>query len=98
MESIFETKEEYLAFIKAWKATVNSEKKTALTIEHFILYRMFKGRDWKVVLSETSRKETIAKATNIAEKRDARYLSLWPFGGLVTPEMAIQARANMETI
>lgn len=95
MKSIFETKEQYLEFIKNWKLACNTEGSDKLELQHFILYRMLKGKNWRACLSESSREDTIANARYWAESCDPKYLSLWPFVG-ITSDMILKARENME--
>jgi len=42
----FQDKSQYENFIGSWKTATNSEMKHRLTVEHFVLYKMFKGQDW----------------------------------------------------
>ena len=95
MESIFETREEYFAFVKAWQTTYNSEKREALGLQHYLLYRLLKGKDPKACLAESSSDYTKKLANYWLSKCKPEHLSLWPFGELVTPEMVLKARANM---
>lgn len=92
MESIFETKEQYLEFIKNWKEACNNEDGYKLEFEHFILYRMFKGKDWNKCIAESSKDETKDNGLYIATEKKYKYLSLWPFGNTITEEMLDKAR------
>jgi hypothetical protein len=95
MESIFETREEYFAFVKAWKTTYNSEDRSQLTFQHYLLYRLFKGKDPEACIAKTSSQFTKQRAKHWLEKCKPENLSLWPFGGSITPEMATKARVIM---
>jgi hypothetical protein len=98
MKSVFETREQYFEFIKNWKLATNDKEGPKLSFEHFIIYRMLKGKDWKVCLASTSSDNTKAAAEYIAYKKSYKYLSLWPFGA-ISEEQIINARANaMENI
>lgn len=96
MESIFESKEQYLEFIKEWKRSVNDTPEgLKLTFEHFILYAILKGRDYKKCISPTSSDSTIDLAEYIAKSKDFKYLDLWPFGE-ITNQMVFEARQRLE--
>lgn len=95
-KSIFESKEQYNQFIQQWKSVTNSEQRLNLTLEHFILYRLLKGLDWKKCIASTSSDDTMSRAEHAAVTCKAEYLSLWPFGETITPEMVNQARSLFE--
>ena len=98
MESVFETKEQYLEFVDAWKQVVNDEdQRKELTLEHFILYAMLKRKDIMKCLSPSSKDSTLADVEYWTKDADVKYLSLWPFGNTVTPEMLGKARAMRES-
>lgn len=92
MESIFETKEQYFEFIKQWKQSANADDDSKLTLQHFILYALLKGRNWRKALAESSKEETLDNARYWAEECDPKHLSLWPFGDLITAEQIKKAR------
>lgn len=93
MESAFETKEQYFEFVKQWRKSANSEGDDKLTLQHFVLYALLRGRDINKCLSATSSDSTIADVKYWSEEADPKYLSLWPFGGLITAEQILKARA-----
>jgi len=96
MESVFESKEQYLEFIKTWKEATNDIELYKPTFQDFIIYRILKGKDWRVCLSESSRDETKAEAEYIAYKKDPKWIAKhYPFSN-ITSEMLESARANME--
>lgn len=96
MESVFETKEQYFEFINNWKEITNSEQKSELTLQHFILYRMLRRKDWTKCLSESSKEQTLEDAKNWATSMNPAYLSLWPFKG-VTASMITKLREQKES-
>lgn len=95
MESIFESKEQYLEFIKNWKKACNDKEGPKLTFEHFILYAMLRGRDYKKCISPSSSDSTIDLAEYIAKGKDFKYLSLWPFGD-ISSQLIFEARQRLE--
>lgn len=98
MESAFETKEQYLEFIKQWKQVVNDvDQRKQLTLQHFLLYAMLRRRDVMKCLSPSSKDSTLADVEYWVKDADPKYLSLWPFGDSVTPEMIGKARAITES-
>lgn len=80
MESLFNSKEEFLAMRDVWKKVTNSEDRTELELIHFCLYAILRNKDWRKCLSPNSKDETIADIEWKLFKSD--YVSLWPFGGL----------------
>ena len=98
MSSLFESKEKYLEFKTNWKKVTNDAEGPKLTLEHFILYQMIRGKNWKTCLAPTSKESTIDSATYTAEKCNPKYLSLWPFGDTISESMIIEARNRMENI
>lgn len=97
MESVFETKEQYLEFIKQWKhVTNNPDEHKQLTLQHFILYALLRGKDITKCLSPSSKESTFEDVKYWTEKADPKYLSLWPFGNSITHEMIVKARAIRE--
>lgn len=93
-KSIFESKEQYLTFIENWKKAANDKEGDKLTFQHFILYALLRGKDWKKCLSEHSTEDTKYLAAEYAETMPYKYLSLWPFGGTITESMLEAARGN----
>lgn len=91
--SIFETKEQYFELVKQWKQSANAEEGPKLTLQHFIVYALLRGCNWRKSLADSSKEETLLNARYWAEDCDPKYLSLWPFGSLITPEMIIKVRA-----
>jgi hypothetical protein len=93
MESIFETKEQYFEFIKQWRLACNQEDAAKLTLQNFILYAMFRGRDYKKCISPSSKDDTLANAEYWTKECNPKYLDLSPFGNTITIEMIEKARA-----
>lgn len=96
MESIFETKEQYLEFKKNWKKATNDKEGTKLEFQHFILYAILKSKDYTRCIADTSTDKTKELADYITKESKYKYLSLWPFGDTITEEMLLQARERLE--
>ena len=61
MENIFETKEDYLKFRKAWSDIYNSDERKVLELEHYVMYAFICNKDWNKCLSETTKRETLTR-------------------------------------
>lgn len=79
-KSIFESKEQYLEFVANWKRIFNSEDKKELEFQHYLLYAILRGKDYKKCIAETSKDETKELAEHIVWK--SQYSSIWPFVGV----------------
>ena len=105
---IFETKEQYLNTIKAWKDSCK-DKDIQFTAEHFALYAIIRGKDPKACFAspekQSKRKLTCQGKTgmetyNLAMHRikegyrDAEILA--PFNGKLSVLHLIKMRAAME--
>lgn len=97
MESVFESKEQYFEFVKNWRAACNNPEGDKLSFEHFILYAILRERNYKQCLSPDSSDSTIDLAEYIAKEKYFKYLSLWPFGKIVTEQMLFQVRQKLES-
>lgn len=92
MESIFESKEQFLEMRKQWKATCNdSELRKQLGKEDMALYAVLRRRDWRKCFASNSSDATISEIEFALKK--SSYLNLWPYGETVTKEMIDHLRA-----
>ena len=97
-KSLFRDKEHYLKFIAAFKKSAQEKN---LTTEHFMLYAMFRNRDWRKGFTPCTRKTKLANGrkphdTMIAKYESLRFMlsrpafftsTLKPFSETITPEM-----------
>ena len=105
---IFESKEQYLTAIQAWKDSCK-DKDIQFTAEHFALYAIIRGKDPKACFAtpeQQSKKKLKCQAKtgnetyNLAMKRitegymDAQILE--PFQGTLTVPQLIKMREEME--
>lgn len=92
MESIFESKEQYLEMRKQWKDTCNdSDLRKDLTKEDMALYAILRRRDWRKCFAPNSSEQTISEIEYYLLK--SSYCSLWMYGGTVTKEMIDHLRS-----
>jgi hypothetical protein len=107
-ELIFETKEQYLETIQAWKETCK-DKDFQFTAEHFALYAIIRGKDPKACFAspeKQSRNKLVCQGKtgwetyNYTMSRimggynDASLMT--PFGGKLTKEQLQLIRENYE--
>lgn len=88
MESLFETKELYLAMRNNFKNWYNTEdNRKTLTASDFALYALIRGKDWRKCFTPNSYLNKIETIENCINNRKAIYLNLTPYGKTVTEEM-----------
>jgi len=93
MESVFESKEQYLEMRKQWKETVNDkELRKDLTKEDMALYAVLRRKDWRKCFAPNSSDETISDIEYYLFK--SYYLRLWLYGESVTKEMIDHLRSE----
>lgn len=92
MESVFETKEQYLEMRSNWKKFYNTEGgKECLNAYHFALYALLRGKDWRKCFAINSNQHTLQWLEYWLFKSE--HMSLIPFGGSVTSKHITQLRA-----
>lgn len=90
--SIFETKEDYLKMIAAWKQNCSFKDEEGKTIQNkisyidFALYSLLRGKDWRKCLAPNTKANIIYDIEFSLFKRDPKYISLIMFNGIITPE------------
>lgn len=95
MESIFETKEQFLKMRKEWKRYTNdSELRKGLSGEDFALYAIIRGKDWRKGFAATSNDDTIERIESYLNKCKFEYMYTKPFGNTITEEMIAKLRAS----
>lgn len=95
MESVFETKEQYLAMREEWKkATNNKELRKSITGEEYALYAILRKKDWRKAFAETSTDQTIYRIESYLAKCKHEFMYLCSFGDTVTKEMIDKIREN----
>lgn len=88
METLFETKEQYLEMRNNFKQWYNSEERTTnFTAEDFALYASIRGKDWRKCFASNSDEKTIERIERYLTRTKIQYLFLTPYGKTVTPEM-----------
>jgi hypothetical protein len=107
-EIIFETKEQYLDAIKAWKDSCK-DKDFQFTAEHYALYAIIRGKDPQICFAKpeqqskkklTCQRKHGNEAYNLAMRRikegymDAQLLE--PFQGKLTVPHLLKMRAEFE--
>lgn len=106
IKSLFASREDYLKFIKAWKETYKTNKKE-LTLEHYLLYAMFRRKDWTKCITPCSEKKlaskgmkhpyiTMSNALYAIHNYGYTYL-LEPFKGTITDDMFDAMRGMIPT-
>ena len=93
MESLFETKEQYLKMRTDFRSWYNTEdNRKQLSAEDFALYALLRGKDWRKCFTANSEDKTIERLERYLMKTKTQYLFLTPFGDTVTQEMITIAR------
>ena len=86
--SIFETKEQYLAMRSNFKQWYNTEdNRKRLNAEDFALYALLRGKDWRKCFSPNSDEKTIERIQRYLTKTKTQYLFLDQYNKTVTLEM-----------
>lgn len=88
MESLFETKEQYLkmrADFRSWYNTEDNRKR--LGAEDFALYALLRGKDWRKCFADTTSDSTVEKLHYYLIKMKPQYMFLEPFGDTITEEL-----------
>lgn len=89
METLFETKEQYLQMRSNFKNWYNSkeEGKATLTAEDFAMYACIRGKDWRKCFAPNSDEKTIERIERYLTKTKLQYIFLTPYGESITTEM-----------
>jgi hypothetical protein len=93
MESIFETKEQYLqmrANFRSWYNTEDNRK--SLTACDFALYALLRRKDWRKCFTSNTSEKTIELIERYLTKTKTQYMFLTPYGDVVTEEMISSLR------
>jgi hypothetical protein len=93
MESLFETKEQYLemrANFRSWYNTEENRKR--LSAGDFALYALLRGKDWRKCFTANSGDKTIEGLERYLMKTKTQYMFLEPFGSTVSEEMITSFR------
>jgi hypothetical protein len=93
MESVFESREQYLTMRNEWKAIVNdTDLRKQLTKEDMALYATLRRKDWRKCFAPTSSCDTIKDIEHYLIK--SNYVNLLPYNKTVTTEMIDHLRIN----
>ena len=88
MESLFETKEQFLEMrdhFRKWYNTDDNRKQ--LTANDFALYALLRGKDWRKCFAPNTDDRMIESIERYIKKTKTQYIYLTPFGATVTEEM-----------
>lgn len=95
METIFETKEEYLQFRTNFKQWYNTdENRKLLNAQDFALYTALRGRDWRKCFTANTDEKKIESIWRYLTKTKFQYLYLTPYGEIITEEKINKLREN----
>lgn len=93
MESVFETKEQYVEMKKSWSKYVNGgEERVHVEPYQLALYAILRNKDWRKSFSGSSKYETIDSV--YYSINNSKYINLNCFGDMVTYAMIEQLRTN----
>lgn len=93
MESLFETKEQYLKMRTSFRSWYNTEdNRKRLSAGDFALYALLRGKDWRKCFTANSDDKTIERLERYLMHTKTQYLFLEPFGTTVTEEMVTSLR------
>lgn len=93
MESIFETKEQYLEMRKTFKNWYNTEEnKHNMQAKDFALYAAIRGKDWRKCFASNTSEQKIETIEHYLNKTKLDYLYLAPYGETITHEMITALR------
>lgn len=88
MESVFETKEQYLEMRNHFRKWYNTdENRKQLDAASFALYALLRGKDWRKCFAPNTSDRTIEDIERYIKKTKYAYMYLAPFGSTVTEEM-----------
>ena len=103
-KTLFESKEQYLKFVEAWKESFNTkETREKLSSYHFALYRMFRNRDWTKAFTPVTKRirlenghhpyHSLASTLYTIQSQHINIDKLlWPFNGYITEDMIKKLR------
>lgn len=93
MESLFETKEQFIGMRDHFRKWYNTEEnRKQLTAHDFALYALLRGKDWRKCFAPHSDEKTIESIERYLNKTKTQYMFLAPFGTTVTEEMITSLR------
>jgi hypothetical protein len=93
MESLFETKEQYLEMRRTFKNWYNTEEnKTNMQAKDFALYAAIRGKNWRKCFAPNSSEQTIETIYHYLTKTKLDYLYLTPYGSTITQDMITTLR------
>jgi hypothetical protein len=90
-KELFKTKEQYLLFINTWKQNYK-ENKDKITSTHFLIYSIFRNKDWRKCFTPCTNKNKINGGhkpyySAFNSFFHLKYSDLSVFNGMITKEM-----------